>query len=222
MLAGVVRCSMGRTTLLAASVAALALATAPAGLAKGPVQVCGASGCVDLAPETDAGKWIGNAPGASSLAPPAPAPYFAIRFAEFGGALSYWIPSASAIRTFQTTSVVWSAVSPETQAELVRLTSGLQPYAAPRRAVAFVDYDNVKGGGATYLRLFTIGKPVVASPPASTAWLGIWLHGGTSPWTDGMSSFWISAKGNLLKRDGHVLRIPPAVATRIRARLPLA
>jgi hypothetical protein len=219
MPAGVVRGSMGRTILLVALVAAAALAAAPAGRAKGPVQLCGASGCVDLAPETDAGKWI-NAPGASSLAPPAPAPYFVVRFAEFGGALSYWIPSASVLRTFESTSVVWSAVSPETRDELVRLTAGLQPYAAPKRAVAFVDYDNVKGG-ATYLRLFTIGTPVTAAPPVSTAWLGIWLHCGKSPWTDGMSSFWISQKGNLLKRDGQVLRIPAAVAKRIRAHLPL-
>ena len=37
-----------------------------------------------------------------------------------------------------------------------------------------------------------------------------------------MSSFWISKKGNLLKRDGQVLQIPAALARRIRARLPLA
>ncbi len=212
---------MGRTTLLAAIVAAAALAAAPPGLAKGPLQACGVSGCVDIAPETDTGRWIGSTPGASSLAPPAPAPYFVLRLGEFGGASAFWIPSASVIRTFQSTSVVWSAVAPETQAALVQLTSGLQPFAAPKRAVAFVDYDNVKRG-ETYLRLYTIGTPVVSSPPAATVWLGIWLHGGKSPWNDGMSSFWISQKGNLLKRDGQVLRIPAAVAKRIRAHLPLA
>jgi hypothetical protein len=221
MLAGVERGSMGRTILLGAVAAAALLVVAPSALAKGPLQVCGASGCVELGPETDAGKWIGSAPGASSLAPPAPAPYFVVRFAEFGGALSYWIPSASVLRTFQSTSVVWSAVTPETQAELARITTGMQPYAAPKRVVAFVDYDNVKRG-ETYLRLYTIGTPVAAAPPGSTVWLGIWLHGGTSPWNDGMSSFWISAKGNLLKRDGQVLQISPAVAKRIRAHLPLA
>jgi hypothetical protein len=211
---------MGRTILLAALALAALFVVAPSALAKGPLQVCGASGCVDLAPETETGKWV-SAPGGSSLAPPAPAPYFVLRFAEFGSSLGYWIPSASVLRTFQSTTAVWSAVSPETQATLVQLTAGLQPYAAPKRAVAFVDYDNVKRG-ETYLRLYTIGTPVVASPPASTVWLGIWLHGGTSPWTDGMSSFWISQKGNLLKRDGQVLRIPGAVAKRIRAHLPLA
>jgi hypothetical protein len=211
---------MGRTILLAALVAASALAAAPAGYAKGPLQVCGASGCVDLAPETETGKWV-SAPGESSLAPPAPAPYFVLRFAEFGSSLGYWIPSASVLRTFQSTTAVWSAVAPATQAALVQLTGGIRPYAAPTRAVAFVDYDNVKRG-VTYLRLYTIGTPVVTAPPASTAWIGIWLHGGTSPWNDGMSSFWISQKGNLLKRDGQVLKIPAAVAKRIRAHLPLA
>jgi len=37
-----------------------------------------------------------------------------------------------------------------------------------------------------------------------------------------MSSFWISARGNLLKRDGQVLRIPPPSRSAIRAHLPLA
>jgi hypothetical protein len=137
----------------------------------------------------------------------------------FGGTQAYWIPSVSMVRTFQSTRVVWASVAPEAEAALVQLTAGLQPYAAPKRVVAFVDYDNVKRG-ETYLRLYTIGTPVV-SPPASTAWLGIWLHGGTSPWNDGMSSFWISEKGSLLKRDGQVLRISPAIAKRIRAHLPL-
>ncbi|MCW2975869.1 MAG: hypothetical protein JWM06_1150 [Actinomycetia bacterium] len=211
---------MGRTILLAVFVTAAVMAVAPSALAKGPLQVCGASGCVDLGPETDTSKWLGNAPGASSVAPPAPAPYFVLRFGDFGGPQAYWIPSVSMLRTFQSTTVVWAAVAPETEAALVRLTTGLQPYAAPRGAVAFVDYDNVKRG-ETYLRLYTIGTPV-ASPPATTEWLGIWLHGGTSPWNDGMSSFWISKKGSLLKRDGQVLRISPAIAKRIRAHLPLA
>jgi hypothetical protein len=218
--AGVVRGSMGRTLLLAALAAAVPLTVAPSALAKGPLQVCGASGCLDLGPETDTSKWVGTAPGASSLAPPAPAPYFVLRFGDFGGTQAYWIPSVSVLRTFQSTSVVWATVAPETEAALVRLTAGLQPYAAPKRAIAFVDYANVKRGD-TYLRLYTIGRPV-ASPPASTVWLGIWLHGGTSPWTDGMSSFWISKTGSLLKRDGQVLRISPAIAKRIRAHLPLS
>jgi hypothetical protein len=208
---------MGRTLLLAVLVAAV---VAPAGHAKGPLQVCGASGCATLGPEADAPIWVANMPGASSLTPPAPAPYFVVRFAEFGAAQAYWIPSASVLRSFQSTTAVWAAIAPDAEAALITLTAGLQPYPAPKRTVAFVDYENVKRG-ETYLRLYTIGTPVVASPPASTRWLGIWLHGGTSPWNDGMSSFWISEKGSLLKRDGQVLRIPPAVAKRIRAHLPL-
>jgi hypothetical protein len=211
---------MGRTLLPVALVAAAALAAAPAGLAKGSLEVCGASGCAALGPESDASTWLGAAPGASSLPPPAPAPYFVLRFNDIAATVAYWIPSASIMRTVQSNTVVWVALAPDPEGALLRLTAGLQPYPAPKRAAAFIDYENVKGG-TTYMRLYTIGTPV-ESVPSSTVWLAIWLHGGTSPWNDGMSSFRISKTGNLLKRDGQVLRISPAIAKRIRAHQPLA
>jgi hypothetical protein len=215
MLAGVTTGSMRRTLLLAAAVSALVVA--PSALAKGPLQVCGGAGCAVLGPETDAGLWLGAAT-ATTIAP-SPAPYFVLRFSDFGGTLAYWIPSASVLRTFSSGPPRWATTAPEQQSALLRATAGLQPHAAPTSAVAFVDYANAKHG-ETYLRLLTIGTPV-APPPASTEWLGIWLHGGASPWNDGMSSLWISKKGSVLKRDGQFLRISPAIAKRIRARLPL-
>jgi hypothetical protein len=211
---------MGRTLLPAAIVAAVALAAAPAGLAKGPLQVCGASGCAALGPETDTPTWLGAAPGASSLPPPAPAPYFVLRFSDIAATVAYWIPSASIMRTVQSNTIVWVGLAPDAEAALIRLTAGLQPYAAPKRAAAFIDYENVKGG-TTYMRLYTIGTPI-ESAPSSTVWLAIWLHGGKSPWNDGMSSFWISKTGSLLKRDGQILQIAPPLAKRIRAHQPLA
>jgi hypothetical protein len=216
MRAGVPTGSMRRTLLLAAAVSALAMT--PAALAKGPLQVCGGAGCAVLGPETDAGLWLGTVTSTTAPAP-SPAPYYVLRFSDFGGTLAYWIPSASVLRTLAGGAPRWSATAPEQQAALLRATEGLQPHAAPTSAVAFVDYANAKHG-ETYLRLLTIGTPV-APPPASTEWIGIWLHGGASPWNDGMSSLWISKQGSVLKRDGRFLRISPAIAKRIRARLPL-
>lgn len=219
MLAGVVPGSMGRTILLAALAAAVLLVAAPAALAKGPLQVCGASGCAVLGPEGQSPIGLGDRGG--TLAPPAPAPYYVVRFSGMSVAAAYWIPSVSVLRLFTNGPAVWVAALPAEEAVLRAQTAGLQPYPAPKHVAAFVDDGNVRAGD-TYLRLYTIGTPVVLAPPASTEWLGIWLHGGTSPWTDGMSSFWISKKGSLLKRDDHVLQIPPALAKRIRAHLPLS
>jgi hypothetical protein len=209
---------MGRTLLPAALVTAVALAAAPASFAKGTLQVCGESGCAALGAETETPTWLGGGSPAA-VASPAPAPYFVLRFGDVGGTVAYWIPSASIMRRFQGGPAVWTASGPDEQAALLRLTEGLQPYAAPIRAAAAVEGKSVRRG-ETYLRLYRIGTPV-ASPPRSANWIGIWLHGGTSPWTDGMSVFWVSKQGNLLKRDGQFLRIPPEIANRIRAHLPL-
>jgi hypothetical protein len=210
---------MGRTLLPAALVTAVVLAAAPAGFAKGPLQVCGESGCAALGAETDTPTWLGGG-SVTAAAPPAPAPYFVLRYGDVGATVGYWIPSVSIMRSFQSSAAAWTTAAPDEQAALLRLTQGLQPYAAPTRAEVSVEAKGVERGD-TYLRLYMIGTPVASAPP-STVWLGIWLHGGTSPWTDGMSLFWISKKGSLLKRDGRVLRISPAIAKRIRAHLPLA
>src|SRR5207302_228490 len=75
--------------------AAAALAPAPQALAKGALQLCGSSGCAPLGPEGSAGPMIPLGVGTGArLAPVAPAPFYRIGFAEHGGTLAYWIPSA--------------------------------------------------------------------------------------------------------------------------------
>ena len=72
-----------------------------------------------------------------------------------------------------------------------------------------------------YLRLYTLGTPT-STRPNRHAWVQIWITAGTSPWTNTAdSALWVSFAGPYLLRDGQVLRIPQALAFRIRHRLPL-
>ena len=150
---------MGRMLLPAALVAAVLLAAAPSALAKGPFKICGVSGCAVLGPEDQPLIRLGNTTG-GTLAPPAPAPYYAVRFGDdVGSTLAYWIPSVSVLRLFTSGPAVWVAALPAEEAVLRAQTAGLQPYPAPKHVAAFVDDGNVRAGD-TYLRLYTIGTPV--------------------------------------------------------------
>jgi hypothetical protein len=202
-----------------------ALVAVPSAAAKGPFQVCGATGCAELAPEAAPPVRLG-ADATAAVGPVAPASYFVVRFAEFGSALAYWIPSAGLLRLSQSQGGalhnVWVATLPAEDAVLREKAAGLTPFAAPAHLAVTVNYTRVAAKGAdSYFRLFTIGTPI-ASEPAGVAWQPIWVHGGASPWNDGLSSFAISRKGSLLKRDGQILRISTALAKRIRAAQPLA
>ncbi len=213
---------MGRTTLLGTLAVAAALVVAPPALAKGPFEVCGASGCAVIAPETQLPIRLSVDAATPTVPPTAPAPYFVVRLAHFDGVLAYWVPSASVLRLLpQNWPAVWVAPLPGEDALLREKTAGLEPYPAPAHATAYVDYNLAKRGG-TYLRLFTIGAPLAGGAPATAAWLAVWLRGGHSPWNDGTASLEISRTGNLLRREGQVLQIPAALARRIRAGLPLA
>jgi hypothetical protein len=204
--------------------AVVGLAFAPAAQAKGPLQICGASRCTLLGTEMQPPvRIVGVDPSTTPLvAPPAPAPYYVIRFTPFSDPLAYWIPSASLLRLVgSSTSVTgqWVATLPVEEGLLRDKAAGIEAYPAPTRTTAYVDYEPVKRATG-YLRLWTIGTPVAAAPP--TRWLEVWLFGGRSPWNDRNTLFWISRKGSFLKRDdGVVLRIPASIADRIRKRQPL-
>ncbi len=210
--------------LVLAAVGALVLAFAPAASAKGPISICGASGCAVLGQEGQPPiRLFGADPAAPTVSAPAPAAYFVICFGDSavgGSALAYWIPSAGVLR-LQGQPWRWVAALSGEDALLREQTAGLQPFTPPTRPSVYVDYNPVKRSDG-YLRLLTMGTPVAAAPSA-TAWLEIWFMGRrSSPWTDGTTSLEISRKGNLLKRDGQVFRISSVMARRIRARLPLS
>jgi hypothetical protein len=210
---------MSSRVVVAALAGAGALCVAPSALAKGPFEVCGPSACAELSPETQLPVRLGVAASTPTLAPVAPAPYFVIRFHDFPDALAYWIPSAAVLRLApQNGSAVWVAPLPSEASLLREKTGDLRPYAAPTNVLAAVDGRRVSGGDG-YLRLYTIGR--AAKPVGAGGWLPIWLLGGQSPWNDGTNRVAISRRGSFLRRDGRVVRIPPALARRIRAALPL-
>jgi hypothetical protein len=203
-------------------VALLAVVLPAAAHAKGPLQVCGASGCALLGAEAQPPvRVLGVEASTPAVSGIAPAPYFVVRFADLPGTLAYWIPSASVLRLVpQSGHGVWVATRPSEDALLREKTAELRPYPKPKRADVYVDYHFAKRANG-YFRLFTIGTPV-APPPPTAGWREVWLRGGRSPWNDFSVLFWISNQGNLLKRDGAVLEISPDVARRIRAGLPLS
>ena len=200
---------MARLLLLAVTV----LVLVPAAQAKGPFQVCGASGCAELAAETAA--WpvrMSIAPGTPTLRAATPASYFVIHWGH--GALGFWVPSAGALRL----NGSWVAPLDGELALLRDKSAGLTPYAAPKHAVAYVSWERVRNADG-YVKLVTVGTPVAAAP-AKTQWTDVRVMGGTSPWNDGSVSLSISRTGYLL-RAGDVFRISPQLAKRVLARLPI-
>jgi hypothetical protein len=218
---------MRRVTVLAL-VAAAAIVLVPRALAKGPVLICGATGCAPLGDEQSIRRWLpGYYPRTARVAPALPSSYCVIRFAEYGGTLAYWIPGGGVLRVGSGRIVFWARPHPDDLTALQTATAELEPYAAPRAARAAVDADPGKSvemrsvrGGDTYLRLYSLGQPVArANGPSS--WLQIWVMGAPTPWTDGQNSLWISRRGALLLRDGTIVRIPISIAGQIRERAPL-
>lgn len=209
-----------RTFLL---VVIAALAVAPSAAAKGPVQVCGARACVRIAPEgAAAAPFVGVPVDAARLAPPPVGPYFVIRFSDLGGVLSYWIPTAGVLRFVAQGAAAWIAPSGATADALARATAAL----APKRTPTTVGFASVGGQIVPrprgYLRLYSLGTRVADPGAAGGGWLPVYLYGTPeTPWTDGFDSLAVSRKGSFLRRDGQVVRIPAAIARKVRARQPL-
>jgi hypothetical protein len=191
-------------------VAAVALVVPAAAAAKGPVQVCGATGCVELAPEASPVAWLTLPPGTVQTV--RPSPYFRIGWDH--GQLAVWVPAVNLL------GVNGDWVSPsETQlAQLREKTAVLMPFAPPQHADAYVDWQRVRNGDG-YLKLLTVGRPVPAAP-AGTRWVDVRVMGGASPWNDGSVSLSVARSGYLM-RAGRVFRISPALAKRVLARRPL-
>jgi hypothetical protein len=201
----------------ALAIALFVLTFVPAAQAKGPFQVCGTSGCVELAPESQPAIRLSVAPGTPSLPAAKPAPYFTVRRGH--GLAGVWVPGANALRIEYAGE--WVAPLDAELALLQEKTAGLTPFAPPRHAVAYVDWERVRNGDG-YLKLLTVGTPVDAAPNQVRlqAWVDVRVMGGTSPWNDGSVSLSIARSGYLL-RAGHLFRISPKLASRVLKRLPL-
>lgn len=202
------------------AVLGLALVAVPSASAKGPFQVCGASACTILGPETQPPiRLFGLPDGTATIVPPPPAPYYVVKFADIAETLAYWVPSGSALRIVpQQGSGWWVRALPAEESLLRAKTAGVRAYPPPTRVDAYVDYHHVRQP-LGWLKLATVGKPVRLT--AARRWLDVRFFGGHSPWNDGSSQLRISRSGNYLMRDGVTLTIPRSVADRVRRRLPL-
>jgi hypothetical protein len=199
-----------------------AFVLAPSAAAKGPVMLCGTHTCVPL---VDEGPGISNLFAVGSQTPaqrPAPSPYYIIRFKDVTQPLGFWVPSAGLLQVgvFTNFSAGWVQPQPDIATLLLEATgTGLAPY-TPRAQVVTVGAHEVPRPNG-YLRLYTLGTPTTDRPNRH-AWVQIWITAAPSPWTNApASTLWVSFAGPYLLRDGQVLRIPQALAFRIRQRLPL-
>jgi len=202
-------------------VVALTLVLAPQAAAKGPVVLCGADRCVPL---LDEGPGVYGLLAVTSQTParmPAPSTYYVVRFQDATQPLGFWVPSAGVLQVgvAPTSSPAWVHPQPDLATLLAGAGSALAPY-RPHAELVTVGARAVQRPKG-YLRLYTLGTPT-STRPNRHAWVQIWITAGTSPWTNTAdSALWVSFAGPYLLRDGQVLRIPQALAFRIRHRLPL-
>jgi hypothetical protein len=199
--------------------AVLSLAV-PAAQAKAPpdVKICGASGCVAIAP-TDAEQLpLWHTMGAAT--PGAPAPFYVFRWRwrkTDPEETAFWIPSRQLARFVNPNLVSWYQV--DIQAA-TRLAAGLAPIAVPKVTRVTVGARAARSP-ATYMSLFAIGRATNVWPAVS-GWLRIrFTASGPSPWTDPTANVRISSTGNYLLRDDTVFTIPPRIADRVRRGLAL-
>ena len=162
---------------------------------------------------------------------------------EFPWLSFYYAPRSKTIRTTglaDTGSGIWRTLDTPV-AQLARAVRKLRPYPAP--LVVRVEVDRrIAKGPQSYLRLFRVRAPerAIADPAgeypsdgdrrADTSevvrywqrvdrhWLPVHLRTRrASPWGDDWTSVWVARRLPLVKRDGEIVRVPPAVAERIRA-----
>lgn len=187
--------------------------------AKGPVEICGTTGCAQLGTEADSAVRFWSQAGRPRVSPAAPAAFFSIRFVDMPGSpLAYWVPKANLLRVgYQ--RALWVRPNGAEAALLRAKTQGLRPLPAPKRVTVGVDVEPVQGD-LSYLRLYTVGK-VTRDAADNGGWLKILIFGSPTPWSDGKNTLWISRRGAFLRRDGQVVAIPTGIATQVRARVPL-
>jgi hypothetical protein len=133
-----------------------------------------------------------------------------------GAPVAFYIPAAGDVRIQGPTGeAFWVHLPHSLQRLLRRAAQGLQPFHAPMKLASASVNDQIVAKPSSYLRLYTLGTPV-QSAPGGIKWLQISLMGPSSPWTDGWNSLRISRRGDYLKRDGELVRIPASIAQLIR------
>jgi hypothetical protein len=207
-----------RRTGLPLLVAAGALLIGGAAQAKSPptgIHVCGASGCVDVAPADAEVMW---SEGFESNRPVAAAPFYTVRW-HLGSEpdqSAYFMPSRKTFRWVE--PLGWRTVSPHAVAVLRTAIGRLAPYGLPTLTRVTVAGRAVRTP-ATYTSLLR-GQPWWRWPAGR--WLTVELESAApSPWTNGEMIVRLNQRGPYVVMDGWVFKIPRAVAKRARLGLSL-
>jgi hypothetical protein len=198
------------------------LLVAPTAVAKGPIQLCGRSGCVPLMAADEIHSSVRWQPGEfpTTVRPSGRSSFYKLQYTGFGP-VGYWVPAARKLRLLlaQGGPARWVVPSSTEEAALAAAAQDLAAFPAPRSATVAVDLHIVRHA-ETYLRLFAAGTP--AQPGRSPGgWLPIFMWGGASPWNDGLDRLAVSRRGGWLKINDVTLRIPDRLAAQVRQRVPL-
>jgi hypothetical protein len=199
---------MNRLSFLgAAAVCALLLVSGAQGKAPpAGTEICGVSGCVQLAFPDAERFWIRSH---DAWRAPAPARFYVIRWrwtADGPVQSAYWIPAGAGVRwDYGEQGVTWADIDADTNKWLQHLTASIEPYSLPVPTRVTIGGRDVRAP-QTYLRLFR-GRQVYTWP--ATAWLQVKVEAAApSPWTDGRSTFMLARSKPYVLVDHWVYRIP--------------
>jgi hypothetical protein len=209
---------MARMGLLALAAVGVFLVSGAA-QAKSPptgIHVCGATGCVDVAPADAEVLW---SEGFESDRPVAAAPFYTVRwhFDAEPDQVAYYMPARRALRLVEPRG--WRTVSPHAVAALKAAIGRLAPYQLPALTRVTVGGRAVRAP-ATYTSLLR-GQPWWRWPAGR--WLDVKLESpASSPWTNGEMVVRLNQRGPYVVMDGWVFKIPKSVAFRARRGLALS
>lgn len=210
----------------AAALAAAGPGNAGWGTGESGLWVCGPHHAAHLTGAIEQEVPVEYKQGLQASAPPPPQAFYRLDLngsttcaLNTPGQSAYLVPAAGEVRILGPAgSAFWVELDPAVTAKLQRAVSQVKAYGAPTTVTSVLINDQDAVGPSSYLRLYTIGRPVKTAP-RRVHWLFISLLGASpaSPWTDGKNGLWVSHRGqNYLKRDGQLVRIAASVATRIR------
>jgi hypothetical protein len=205
-------------TLAALAAALVSASSAPAKGAPPVILVCGPGGCLGTADADVLAEFVPAAWGEDAPQPARPAPlgpYYELRGdRHYPMTYGYYVPGASSFSVFAESRVVWRGLGPDTRREFERLAARLKPYPTPM-PYSFVRNNKALEPVASFLPL--LGPlPAALAPPARTTLvlLAFWWEQ-PNPWSGAFALRYDPPTGRLF-RDGTWLRVPAALARRLR------
>jgi hypothetical protein len=207
--------------------AALALALAPAALAKGPVEmtICGASSCTTARSESLDGRGPIDAvlsaegmaldgSGASFASAPPPGAFYEVRLESdwTQPATRFFVPSAGLLAV----GTNWIRLDPAATAAIRSAVAGIDPYPEPRLTGALVDGLPARDPGVYGALVGRLEPGDVPASAGSHVTIVLRAERGT-PWTGESVALLLYAGSNVVRRNDGWYRVPPELAARIEA-----